>query len=374
MSLLYDEGQQAIASESRRIANARADKSRLLALLEQTGAHDEPFWDMAREQGWTALALPEAFGGLDLGLVELGIVAQASGAATAGAPFLTTNYGAAQALLGGDDDALSQRWLPLLASGEAIAAVAFAEGQSPLPDRPTTRLIGSGLSGEKPGVTAGLQAQIAVVWALCDGEPALVLAELRDEQRSVVPSYDNSRGYADLSFTAAPATLIAKGEAAERLALDVLARMAVVTAHEQTGGAEALMYIARDYALTRKAFGQPIGAFQSVKHRIAELYALVEIARANCIHAASRAGQPDFVTAAAAARLSATEAYDTAARDCVQVHGGIGVTWESGLHLHMRRARSLAIEQGNLMWWEDRLVSELTAHLETGQIETGAAA
>lgn len=373
MSLLYDEGQQAIASESRRIADARTDKARLLALLEQTGQHDAPFWDMAREQGWTALALPEDFGGLDLGLVELGIVAQATGAATAGAPFLTTNYGAARALLGGEDDALRQRWLPLLASGEAIAAVAFAEGQSPLPDRPTTRLTDAGLTGEKPGVTAGAQAQIAIVWALHDGEPALVLAELRDEHRRVVSSYDNSRGHTDLTFIAAPASLIARGETAQRLALDVLARMAVVTAHEQTGGAEALMHIARDYALTRKAFGQPIGAFQSVKHRIAELYGLVEIARANCIHAASRAGEPDFLTAAAAARISATEAYDTAARDCVQVHGGIGVTWESGLHLHMRRARSLAIEQGNLMWWEDLLVAELTAHFDRDEHEMEAA-
>src|SRR3546814_4415685 len=86
------------------------------------------------------------------------------------------------------------------------------------------------------------------------------------------------------------------------------------------------MEIARDYAVTRKAFGQPIGAFQSIKHRIAELYGLVELARANCIHAASREGEDDFITAAAAARLSATEAYDTAARDGIQIHGGIGVT------------------------------------------------
>ena len=138
-----------------------------------------------------------------------------------------------------------------------------------------------------------------------------------------------------------------------------MARTAVVTAHEQMGGAEALMLIARDYAVTRKAFGQPIGAFQSVKHRIAELYGLVEIARANCIHAAALEGESGFVKAAAAARISATEAYDTAARDCVQVHGGIGVTWEAGLHLHMRRARSLAIEAGNLFFWEDVLVNEL---------------
>jgi acyl-CoA dehydrogenase len=140
----------------------------------------------------------------------------------------------------------------------------------------------------------------------------------------------------------------------------VLAAQAVVTAHEQTGGAEALMERARDYANTRKAFGQPIGGFQSVKHRIAELYGLVELARAGAIHAASRDGHADFVKAAAAARIQATEAYDTAARDCVQIHGGIGVTWEGGLHLHTRRARSLAIEQGNMLFWEDVLVDQLT--------------
>src|SRR3546814_16936836 len=90
------------------------------------------------------------------------------------------------------------------------------------------------------------------------------------------------------------------------------------------------------------------------------LYGLVELARANCIHAASREGEDDFITAAAAARLSATEAYDTAARDGLQIHGGIGVTWEIGLHLHMRRARSLAIEQGNSLFWEDILVDRRT--------------
>jgi acyl-CoA dehydrogenase len=178
--------------------------------------------------------------------------------------------------------------------------------------------------------------------------------------RTPVDSFDNSRLYADLVFADTHATVLVEGADAIDAAHLILARMAVVTAHEQVGGAEALLFIARDYALTRKAFGQPIGAFQSVKHKIAELYGLVEIARANCIHAASRADAPDFLLAAADARLSATEAYDTASRDATQIHGGIGVTWDAGLHLHMRRARSLAIEGGNAMFWEDLLVRELT--------------
>ncbi len=359
MSILYDEDQQAIAREARRVLDARTDKARLLALLEQTGDYDRSFWETAVAQGWTGIAIPEAYGGLGLGLIEVGLVAQASGTMTAGAPFLTSCYGAAQALLGCADDGLRARWLPALASGEAIGAVAFAEGNAPLPAKSAVEFAGGRLTGTKQGVVAGLQADFAVVWARHEGRPALVLAELDGVAREAIYGFDNSRGHAHLAFADTPATLLLGGEAAHVAALDVLARMAVITAHEQLGGAEALLFIGRDYANTRKAFGQPIGAFQSVKHRIAELYGLVEIARANCIHAAPRAGQADFLRAAAAARLSATEAYDSAARDTTQIHGGIGVTWEAGLHLHMRRARSLAIEQGNMLFWEDLLVAQL---------------
>ncbi len=360
MSILYDEGQQAIATESRRVLDARTSKDRLVKLLEQTGHHDEPFWQTAVEQGWTALAIPEEHGGLGLGLVELGLVALATGAATAGAPFLTFGYGAAQALIGSGHADLQAAWLPRLAAGEALGTVAFAEGTNPLPPQPTASFAGGKLSGAKEAVPGGLKADFAIVWANAGGQPALVLAELAGAARSVVDSYDNSRLYADLAFADVPATLLAEGEAARALALDVLARMAVVTAHEQVGGSEELLKIARDYAVTRKAFGQPIGAFQSIKHRIAEMYGLVEIARANCIHAAASEGKDNFLIAAADARIAATDGYDTASRDCVQIHGGIGVTWELGLHLHMRRARSLAVELGNLYFWEDLLVEQLT--------------
>lgn len=360
MSMLYDEGQEAIATESRRVIESRSSKDRLLALLETTGNYDETFWQTAVEQGWTALAIAEEHGGLGLGLVELGLVAQAAGAATAGAPFLTPGYGVAHALAHAGDEALKGDWLSRLAAGTVRAAVALAEGAAPLPTEPSVVFRDGTLTGRKDGVTGGLKADVALVWASHAGEPVLVLAELAEVKRDAVGSFDNSRLFADIAFSDTPAVLLASGDGARALALDVMARMAVVTAHEQVGGAQALLATARDYAVTRKAFGQPIGAFQSVKHRIAEMYGLVEIARANCIHAAASEGQPGFLVAAADARLSATEAYDTAARDCVQIHGGIGVTWEQGLHLHMRRARTLAIEQGNMLFWEDLLVEQLT--------------
>lgn len=359
MSIIYDEQQQAIASAAIRVLGARTDKARLLELLEGTGEWDRPFWDTATAQGWSALAVPEAQGGLGLGLVELGLVAQATGAATAGAPFLTTNHGAVRALLMSGSTALQAQYLPGLASGEAVGAVAFAEG-AVLPAMPRTELADGRLSGVKTAIPAGLRADFAIVWANHAGRPALALAELAAISRRPSESFDNSRLFADLAFSDTPAVLLVEGEAARAAALDVLAQMAVVTAHEQLGGAEALLFLARDYANQRKAFGQPIGAFQSVKHRIAELYGLVEIARATCIDAAAREGQPDFVKAAAAARLAATEAYDSAARDTVQIHGGLGVTWEAGLHLHTRRARSLAIELGNTFFWEDILAEQLS--------------
>ena len=360
MSILYDDGQEAVGREAARVLAAGDDKARLLDLLEQTGGHDGTFWQSCIEQGWTALAVPEAFGGLGLGAIEMGLVAKACGAACVGAPFLQTGYAAGEALrLSGNGEAQA-RWLPRLASGEAIGTVAFSEGNAALPAALAVRLEGGALSGMKPAVTAGLQADFAVVLAAGSAGPVLALSELGGAERSAIHSFDNSRGYADLTFAATPTQVLAEGDAAMVMAREVLCRMAVAMAHEQLGGAEAVMLMARDYALERKAFGQPIAAFQSVKHRIAELYVLVEIARANCIHAAASTGLPGFPTAAAAARLTATEAYDTAARDCVQIHGGIGVTWEHGLHLHMRRARSLAIECGNMFAWEDLLAGELT--------------
>lgn len=364
MSILYGDAQRQIASETARVLAARTDRSRQLELLDRNGEWDEVFWRTAVEQGWTALTVPEAYGGLGLGLIELGVVAQEVGRVVAGAPFLTYGHGALCALSASGNEALCASWLPKLASGEARAAIAFAEDSTLMKAVPSVEYRDGALHGIKTAVAGALGADVFMVSASSKSGPVLALFEpaAAADTFELTPfnSFDNGRLYADLAFSGAPATLVATGDMADEIALDMYGQMAVLAAHEQVGGAEALMLAARDFAMNRRAFGQPIGAFQSVKHRIAELYGLVEIARANCIHAASRQGQGDFLEAAACARLTATEAYDTAARDAVQIHGGIGVTWESGLHLHMRRARSLAIEFGNALFWEDLLATELT--------------
>ena len=331
MSLLYDEGQQAIAAESRRVLEARVQTEHLLPLLEQQGEYHAPFWETAKEQGWTALALPEAYGGLDLSLVELGLIAFQAGRTLSGAPFLTSTFGAARALLDHGSDELKNRM-----------AAPVRQRRGDRRDR-LCRSAGSGAS--QPG--RHIQRRRA------ERHKAVGLGRIEGGRGHRAgagcrhpgagpgrPGRNGAPGPSTPSTTAAAPPIwcfaIRRQSCSPRAsrrcdaALHILALQSVVTAHEQTGGAEALMERARDYAVTRKAFGQPIGAFQSVKHRIAELYGLVELARAGALHAATREGQSDFLKAAAAARIQATEAYDTAARDCVQVHGGIGVTWEAG--------------------------------------------
>jgi acyl-CoA dehydrogenase len=163
MSILYDEGQQAIATESRRVLEARVNKDELLPLLEVTGQYHDAFWNTAKEQGWTALALPETYGGLDLGLVELGLIAHQAGRSLSGAPFLTGSFGAAKAIELYGSDEQKAKYLPGLASGETIGAVAIASGSNALPALPSVTVTDNRLNGTKTGVTGGLAADIAVV-------------------------------------------------------------------------------------------------------------------------------------------------------------------------------------------------------------------
>jgi acyl-CoA dehydrogenase len=172
-------------------------------------------------------------------------------------------------------------------------------------------------------------------------------------------TFDNSRCTADLSFKGLPVQRLADSGAAQML----LDRLAVIAAFEQVGGADACMAQARDYANERQAFGQPIGKFQAIKHRIAEMYVANELARGNALRGALdlAEGSAELPLHAAAARLSAINAYEFAAREAIQIHGAIGVTWEHDLHLHYRRSRALALELGSALEWEDILVDALRA-------------
>jgi acyl-CoA dehydrogenase len=359
MPHLYTDEQRQIRSEARRFLEQSYSGERLKALLLTRGRYDDDFRRACHDMGWTAIAVPETYGGLGLGPVELGLIAEECGRVACGAPFLTTTFAVSEAVRLWGDEALREDILRPIAGGELVGAFAFAEAAGEaLPAAARVELRDGRLFGAKISVVAAAVADIAVILA-ADG---LVVADLRMDgvRRTVIDTFDNSRCAADLNFEGLPATrLNAPGNAAATL----LDRLAVITAFEQVGGADRCMEQARDYANERRAFGQPIGKFQAIKHRIAEMYVANELARGNALRAAIDlvGDAADFPLHAAAARLSAIAAYEFASREAIQVHGALGVTWEHDLHLHYRRSRTLALELGSTMMWEDTLVDALKA-------------
>jgi alkylation response protein AidB-like acyl-CoA dehydrogenase len=179
--------------------------------------------------------------------------------------------------------------------------------------------------------------------------------------RREVETIDPTRGHGEIVFDNAPATLVGgEGEGWNNYQR-IEAGAAVLVAFEQVGGAEAAMNMAKEYALERYAFGRQIGSYQAIKHKIADMYVKLELARSNAYYGAMACAEDagDLELAAAAARISATEAYRFAAQESIQVHGGIGFTWEANTQFHYRRSKLLALSLGSASRWKDRLVSEL---------------
>ena len=350
MPHLYTDEQRHIRDEARRLLEERYSGTALKALLEAEGQYDAGFWKACRDMGWTAITVPETHGGLGLTAIELGIVAEECGRVACGAPFLVTSFAVSEALRLWGDAAQQEAFLPHIASGEIIGA--FAEASA-------IEVRDRRLHGTATAVVAGGVAEVVVILA---GDADLFLADLRQEGvvRELAHTFDNSRCTADLCFDGLPVEKLPADGMAARTLLD---RLAVIVAFEQLGGADACMLQARDYANERQAFGQPIGKFQAIKHRIAEMYVANELARGNALRAAIdlTEGSAELPLHAAAARLSAINAYEFAAREAIQIHGAIGVTWEHDLHLHYRRSRTLALELGSVLEWEDTLADALRA-------------
>ena len=172
---------------------------------------------------------------------------------------------------------------------------------------------------------------------------------------------DPARKHAELTFNDASAELLGADGEGWRLLERLYDAAAVYFSFAQVGGAEAAMWMARDYALQRQAFGRAIGSYQAIKHKLADCYVKLELARSNAYYGAMMLtdGGADLPLAAAAARIAATEAYDFAAKENIQTHGGIGFTWEADTQFHYRRARVMALSIGGPMAWKDKLVSRL---------------
>jgi len=212
-------------------------------------------------------------------------------------------------------------------------------------------------------VTDGDAAHMALVLAHEGGRPGLFLVDLRAGGVKVesLESLDPTRGVARLTFDGAVADRL--GEAGQGFALvqAILDRAAVLLAFEQLGGADRCLEMAREYALGRYAFGRVIAGYQAIKHRLADMYVKNEVARSNAYYGAwaLNVDAPELPTAAAAARIAASDAFWFASKESVQVHGGMGFTWDVDCHLYYRRSRQLSLVAGAPKLWKERLVSEL---------------
>jgi acyl-CoA dehydrogenase len=365
----FSDEQKLLRGQARKFLAEKCTAKTVRNVLEGTQGYDPVLWRGMSEMGWLGAAIPEAYGGLGLGYLELCVVAEELGRALAPVPFSSTVYLFAEAIMAVGSEEQKQRLLPKIARGELIGAFARCEGPGAVtPKSIRTGFRGGRITGKKTAIVDGADAHYAVVLARVSDEPserglALALVDLDGGgvTRRVQDSIDPSRKHAEIVFDNAPADALGKSGEGWETATRVLDRAAVLMAFEQVGGADACLAMAKDYALTRYAFGRQIGSFQAIKHKLADVYINNELARSNAYYGAwaLATGARELPLAAAAARVSATQAFDFAAKENTQTHGGVGFTWEVGCHLYYKRSRELALALGAQRVWKDRLVSEL---------------
>jgi alkylation response protein AidB-like acyl-CoA dehydrogenase len=361
----FSDEQKALKDEARKFLAAKCPPDRVRKLMEDDSPGiDRELWGQIAEQGWLGAAIPEAHGGLGLGYLELCCIAEELGRAVAPLPFASTVYFFAETLLRAGSDAQKAKYLPKIAAGDLISCVATAERPGPLgEDSISAEVSGGKLSGVKLPVTDGDHADAAIVLAKEAGKLGLYLVDLTGAgvERTALASLDRSRDQARIAFKGAPAELV--GTLGEGMALyeAIAERAAVLIAFEQVGGADACLEMAKDYALNRYAFGRQIGGYQAIKHRLADMYTKNVLARGNAYYGAwaLNSDAPELPIAAAGARISASDAYWFASKENVQVHGGMGFTWEIDCHLHYRRCRQLSVVAGSPRVWKDRLITAL---------------
>ena len=369
MNFDYTDDQKALKEEARRFLTAASPLTVARAVLENPGdGYDTALWGRIVEQGWCGATIPEAYGGLGLGYVELCALAEELGRAVAPVPFASSIYFFAEALkLAGCEEQKSQL-LPLVASGELIGTLAVSEGAGVLTDARIAAKVSCGkLSGTKLPVADGMAAARAIVLAKGEDGLSLYLVDLRGEgvTRQAVSNIDPTRGAASISFDGASVEPLGEVGKGLQTLKSIQERGAILLAFEQLGGADRCLEMARDYALERYAFGRPIGSYQAIKHKLADVFVKNEVARANAYYGAwaLSTDASELPVAAAAARVAGSAAYWLASKEMIQTYGGIGVTWEADCHFFYRRARHLGLVIGAPREWKRRLADGLEARV-----------
>lgn len=359
MNFDFSDDARTLQEQARRYfsENAGPDAARLM--MDSDAEYDRALWKGVTEMGLTAARVPEAYGGVGLGAEEACLLAEEIGRSLAPVPLMSTMLAIEAILLAGSEEQQA-KWLPGLADGSSIGCFGWAEGGSQIPtSMPETRGSKNGMDGMKAPVADAAAANLAVITARADGGPSLFLLDLDQDAAQVEPvkTLDLVRRHGRIRLKDASAEPL--GTTGDYQTF--LDRAAVLLSFEALGTASAAAEMAVEYAKDRVAFGQRIGRYQGVKHKCADMYIKGELARAHAMHGAWAFGAdaPELRQAAAAARVASLDAVTFAAEENVQLHGGIGFTWESNCQFYYRRARALSAALGSRGFWSDRLVRAL---------------
>jgi len=355
MQFTFTHEQEEFRMVLRRYFAEASPPAKVRRAMETEAGWDAASWRAMNEQlGLCGVAVPEAYGGQGFGFVELGIVLEEMGRALFCAPYFASAVLAANAILNTATETQKKVLLPGIASGETIATLVWVEsGGDWSPSATDTIAAPSGprftLSGTKHFVLDGASADTFLVLARAKGTKGdtglslfLVRSNAQGVTRQPVKTLDPTRKLARIHFENAQADLIGEEGAAAAATVKTLQQAAIALANEMVGGAERLRESALEFAKMRVQFGRPIALFQSMKHKQAEMLLDVELAKSAAYYAAAAAaeGDPDLPALASLAKASASEAYLQTAIHTIQIHGGIGFTWDNDTHLWFKRAKS----------------------------------
>ncbi len=352
MNFQFSDEAEALRDQARKFLQDKSPRDKARAVMNTNAAYDKDLWAEIVALGWTALRIPEEYGGLGLSVLELCVLAEEIGRLVSPVPFTSSVLLATEALIIAGTDAQKAKWLPKLADGSAIGTVALAEGTSVPGTRSKLTIEGGKLSGVKQPVPDATSADFFIV----SGPNGLLIVEKGDGVVvSPVETVDMVRRSSTVTFDGAACGNMGAGMES------FLASSAILLAFEGLGGADAAMEMALGYAQERVAFGRKIAGYQAVKHRLADMYIKNQLARSHAYYGAWAllTDAPELTQAAAGARVAALDAFQFAAEENVQLHGGIGFTWESDCQFYYRRARLLSGMLGSKNHWSDVLVRAL---------------
>ena len=364
MNLDFSDDQKFLQEEARKFLEKEQALNRNRSVLETDNKFDEDLWEKIVELGWTGIRIPEDYGGLGLGHLELCVIAEELGRFLAPVPYSSSVYLFTEAIINYGTDEIKKDFLPKLVSGEIVGTIGVTEElHAPTKDNINLVYADGKINGKKIAVPDAGIATHAVVVAKSDKGISLQLVNLSTKGVTVEhqENIDESRGHFSISFNDVETKLLGDKVSGWELYETLINQAAVLFSYEQIGGSQASLDMAINYAKERYAFGRPIGSYQAIKHKLADMYIALTLAKSNCYYAAwaLSTNAADLPSASATARVSATKAFQLCSKENIQTHGGNGFTWEYDCHMFYRRSKLLSLNIGSLSNWREKLVTSL---------------